>query len=86
MLFNSNFRYTACVITNESKETYESNDPTAIMAILDEYVEVFGEENGMIGLTDNVTKEVLFLKLHEIISGHLITDTYKSEIFKEYFE
>ena len=86
MLFNSNFRYTAYVITSESKETYESNDPTAIMAILDEYIEMFGEENGMIGLADNATKEILFLKLHENICGHLITDTYKSEIFKEYFE
>lgn len=81
MLFNSNFHYTAYVITNESKETYESNDPTAIMAILDEYIEMFGEENGMIGLYDNSTGEIHFLKLH----GYVF-DTYKSEFFKEYFE
>jgi len=86
MLFESNFHYTAYVLTNESKETYESNDPTAIMAILDEYIEMFGEENGMIGLADNSTGEIHFLKLHENICGHLITDTYKSEFFKEYFE
>ena len=86
MLFNSNFHYTAYVLTNESKETYESNDPTAIMAILDEYVEMFGEENSMIGLADNSTGEIHFLKLHENICGRLITDTYKSEFFKEYFE
>lgn len=91
MLFNSNFRYTAYVITNNSKETYESNDPTAIKAILDEYieifsVEIFNEENSTIGLIDNSTGEIHFLKLHEYVFDHLITDTYKSEFFKEYFE
>lgn len=86
MLFDSNFRYTAYVITNDSKETYESNDPTAIKAILDEYVEMFGEENGMIGLVDNTTGEIHFLKLYVNICGHLITNTYKSEFFEEYFE
>ena len=86
MLFESNFHYTAYVLTNESKETYESNDPTAIMAILDEYIEMFGEENGMIGLYDNSTGEIHFLKLHEYVFDHYITDTYKSEFFKEYFE
>ena len=86
MLFNSNFHYTAYVITNESKETYESNDPTAIMAILDEYIEMFSMDNSIIGLVDNTTGEIHFLKHHEYAFGHLLNVIYKSEFFKEYFE
>lgn len=86
MVLNSNFRYTAYVASDDLEETYASNDPNAIIDILDEYGEMFGEENSVIGMIDNTTGEVHFLKTNREIAGYSVTDIYKSEFFKEYFE
>lgn len=86
MLFNSDFAYTAYVRLAESQETYASNDPTALMSILDEYKEMFGEEDGVIGLVDNATGEIYYLRTYHEAFGHIITDEYKSDFFREYFE
>lgn len=86
MVLNSNFRYTAYVTIDDLEETYASNDPNAIIDILDEYGEMFGEENSVIGMIDNTTGEVHFLKTNREITGYSVTDIYKSEFFKEYFE
>lgn len=86
MVLNSNFRYTAYVTTDDLEETYASNDPNAIINILNEYNKIFGEENSVIGIIDNTTGEVYFLRTNREISGYSVTDIYKSEFFKEYFE
>ena len=86
MVLNSNFRYTAYVTTNDLEETYASNDSNAIIDILDEYGEMFGEENSVIGMIDNTTGEVYFLRTNRKMSGYSVIDIYKSELFKEYFE
>ena len=86
MVLNSNFRYTAYVATDDLEETYASNDPNAIINILNEYNKIFGEENSVIGIIDNTTGEVHFLKTNREITGYSVTDIYKSEFFKEYFE
>ena len=85
-MFNNNFSYTAYVRLAESQETYASNDPTALLSILDEYKEMFGEEDGAIGLVDNATGEILYLRIYYEAFGHVIIDEYKTDFFKEYFE